>query len=415
MERPTWLPQSFDTAKAEIESQYVVENHYTELKQTYEQTGSGTKEMAKDIAALALDGGALIIGVVEDAQGRAVDTAPVELAQFAERIDQVALHRCDPPVTVQIHLLEESDGASTGLLVVEVPPHSLRPVMVDGRYFGRGERTVRQLADAEVVRLHQARAGEDQNVNRALETAVDHAKLALPLDSQQVGTLVIVAEPSPVIRTDLMADVYGRHDWWRWQQTADQAAASFVREQDSKSPILARSLIDTPSFSPLQHLRGGTSHDRQPEGVRVHGGLRGSTNGPRGYLQLHESGALHLAIDTVTRWENRQRVLQWYFVLTTSVYMVGLYNQVCRESGLLSAVDFGVHLSNLRDVVPQKPVDANDAFVRDRLSSYQATTYQHTTRITTPELAGDLTAAMERLWGPLLRAFGLGDRLRNSG
>jgi hypothetical protein len=103
--RPTWLPTTFAQAEADVSAHVVIENHYTELKRTYERTDRGRREMAKDIAALALDGGTMVIGVDEDDTGRAVTLVPVEIAGFAERLDQAALHRCDPPVTVRIDLL----------------------------------------------------------------------------------------------------------------------------------------------------------------------------------------------------------------------------------------------------------------------------------------------------------------------
>src|SRR6266568_7157754 len=168
MDRPTWLPASYADALADIASQTVVENHYTELKRTYEATGGGTKELAKDVAALALDSGALIIGVDEDNLGRATAPVPVDLAGFADRVDQVALRRCDPPVPVRITQLSDPADEKIGILVVEVPAHPLAPVMVDYRYWGRGERGVRQLSDAEVVRLHQARAAEANRIERLL-------------------------------------------------------------------------------------------------------------------------------------------------------------------------------------------------------------------------------------------------------
>src|SRR6266508_3410477 len=153
MNRPTWVPASFADAEAKAAAQAVGENHYTEFKRTYEPTGGGTKELAKDLAALALDSGVLVIGIDEDDLGRAKAVMPVDLAGFAERIDQVAVHRCDPPVPVSITPLPNPGEETVGVLVVEVPAHPHAPVMVDGRYFGRGERGVRQLADAEVVRL----------------------------------------------------------------------------------------------------------------------------------------------------------------------------------------------------------------------------------------------------------------------
>jgi hypothetical protein len=234
----------------------VAENHYTELKRTYERTDSGRREMAKDIAALALDGGTMVIGVDEDNTGRAAALVPVELARFAERLDHAAPHRCDPPVTVKIDLLVNPVDEATGLLTVGVPASPLAPHMVDGRYYGRGERGIRVLSDAEVVRLHQMRALEADRIEQTLDDAIADADRLLPEDSAKVGRLVIVAEPAPVQRPDLMAEVYERGGWWQWARTAESAVAEYIRLQDDNSPALAGCLYTGP-FSPMQ-IRGMT-------------------------------------------------------------------------------------------------------------------------------------------------------------
>jgi hypothetical protein len=192
--------------------------------------------MAKDIAALALDGGTMVIGVDEDDTGRVVALVPVEIAGVAERLDQAALHRCDPSVTVRIDLLVNPVDEATGLLMVEVPASPLAPHMVDGRYYGRGDRGIRVLSDAEVVRLHQMQALEADRIERTLDDAIADANRLLPEDSAKVGRLVIVAEPAPVQRPDLMAEVYARRDWWQWVRTAESAVASTSASRTTTAP-----------------------------------------------------------------------------------------------------------------------------------------------------------------------------------
>jgi hypothetical protein len=389
-----------------------MENHYTELKRTYDQTGGGSREMAKDLAALALDSGGLVIGVDEDNVGRAVTVVPVDLAGFAERVDQVALHRCDPPVPVRITTLPDPADEKTGILVVEVPAHPLAPIMVDGRYYGRGDRTVRQLSDAEVVRLHQARAAEVDRIEQTLEEADRRLGLTIPLDEAGVGRLLVVAEPAPIGRPDLMADTYSGPDWFRWQQNADNAAAAYVQSQDARSAVLAECLYSGP-FSPLRQVRGGTAPSRQASGVLVRGGPRTASEDRSGSLELDESGALCLGINNFIALERNLSVLDWHFVISSTVYMVGMFLQVCETSGVRSQLDMGVFLRDVHRAVARPPIGRHGA--PDWASvehGYPAGLYRRTTRITIAELDGDLAPAMERLWGPLLRSLGLGGRLR---
>lgn len=410
MDRPSWLPETYDVVISDVRGKQVVENHYIELKSTYERTDSGRREMAKDIAALALDGGSLVVGIAEDKNGRALDLSPVELAGFAERLDQAALHRCDPPVSIRIMQLPTPDSPATGVLVVEIPAHPLAPVMVDGRYYGRGERTVRQLSDAEVVRLHQVRASQPDQIADSLTEAVFAAQRDLLSQSGQDGRLVVVVEPAPIRRADLMADVYAQNDWWKWQQQADVIAAKFVEEQDTRSPVLAECLYGGGPFSPL--ARGlGSSQSRQPHGVMIK--LGGPPGGEmRGYLQLDETGAMRFGTSQLIRWERSQRVLDWHFAISSTVYMVGMFAQVCKKAGLRSQFDIGIFLDDLQGVIPQSIPSRDGVAAWTQVVPYSDQQYRRTTRVTVPEMTGDLTGVMERLWGQLLRPMGLGDKLR---
>ncbi len=294
MSRHVWTPTTYADVVSDVDAHRVTENHYVELKRNYELTDAAKRKMAEHLAALALDGGVLIAGVEEDDLGRAVEVVPVDLAGLAERIDSAALYRCDPPVEVKITLLSNPEHDTTGILLVEVPAHPLAPIMVDGRYFGRGERAARRLSDAEVVRLHQARALESKHAEQALEAAVKEARADLP--QGKIGRLTIIAEPAPIREVDAMSHVYAENDWWRWQQEADDAAAKYVQLHGSSDSGLADCLY-LGTFSPLQMLSGGTRKERQPRGVEVRGAGRGTDSEQSGYLQLLESGALRLAIN----------------------------------------------------------------------------------------------------------------------
>jgi hypothetical protein len=257
--------------------------------------------------------------------------------------------------------------------------------MVNGRHYGRRERGIRVLPDAEVLRLHQVRAQEAEHIERALGYAVASAH-GLPNGSQTVGRLVVVAEPAPIRRADLMADVYAGSDWWRWQQEANDRAADYVRLQEVRSPVLAECLYSGGAFSPLSHLRGGTRNDRQPRGVTVYGGPVGATDGHSGALDLDESGAVRLGINSVLVSERNTRVLDWHFVISASGYVVGMFQQICEKSCSPSQVDVGVYLDDLAGVIPTPPLGRFGQPARDTVIPYGASAYRHTTRITVPEM-----------------------------
>ncbi|MCM3920256.1 ATP-binding protein [Frankia sp. AiPs1] len=419
MSRPVWTPTTYAGAVSDVDARKVTENHYIELKRTYDLTDAAKRKMAEHVAALALDGGVLVVGVEEDDLGRAVEVVPVDLAGLAERIDSAALYRCDPPVEVTITPLldPEDEDKATGILLVEVPAHPLAPIMVDGRYFGRGERGVRRLFDAEVVRLHQARTLESRHAEQVLDVAVKEARADLP--QGKIGRLTIIAEPAPIREVDAMSHVYAENDWWRWQQEADDGAAKYVQLHGSSDSGLAGCLY-LGTFSPLQMFSGGTRKERQPRGVEVRGAGRGTSSEQSGYLQLHESGALRLAVNNFIT-PNREyssvsgstcRELDWHYIVSVTVYVIGMFVQIRQEAGFHSQLDVGVHVDGLTGVVPRSIDSA--FFHRGTATTYRADDYRRTTRITVQEMDGDPTAAMNRLWGPLLRSMGLGDRFTTS-
>jgi hypothetical protein len=74
------------------------------------------KELAKDLAQFAIDGGVLVIGVDDNDKAIAPKLTPVDLNGLKERVDQVARSIPDPPMHVRtdaISALGPCDGLSS--------------------------------------------------------------------------------------------------------------------------------------------------------------------------------------------------------------------------------------------------------------------------------------------------------------
>jgi hypothetical protein len=125
------------------------------------------KELARDLAQFAVDGGVLIIGVDDNAQ-----LTPVDLHGLRERIDQVARDLVDEPLHVRIDTIPTAADPAKGYLLVTVPPSSTAPHQVDGRYYGRGDTTKHVLPDAEVQRLHQLALRRQRDADELLDAEV---------------------------------------------------------------------------------------------------------------------------------------------------------------------------------------------------------------------------------------------------
>lgn len=202
MTRPPemWRPRSEAELQAAIAAGGLEETHTFEVKQDVPATKAGGKELARDLAQFGIDGGILLVGVAEPKDASSQwEPAPVPLRGLSERIEQVARSTIDPPLQIRVTQLPSSDDPATGYIVVDVPASPQAPHMVDSIYYGRGNKMRHRLSDAEVLRLHAARRGAEEQINRLLDTEIERD----PFGSQgQRGHLYLVAHPQ-LARPDL--------------------------------------------------------------------------------------------------------------------------------------------------------------------------------------------------------------------
>ncbi len=115
--------------------------------------GDKNADTARDLAALANNGGGTIIYGIGERGGRAHKLHPFDLTGAAERVSSIARDRVDEALTLAdvVDVPTEEDG--TGVLVVRVEPAGRAPYFVEGQALGRsGPRNV-PLSRAEVGRL----------------------------------------------------------------------------------------------------------------------------------------------------------------------------------------------------------------------------------------------------------------------
>ena len=122
------------------------ENLHTELKESLPDN----ETLAKAIVCFAnADGGQLIIGISNS--GDIVGVG--DLDEAIRKIDDVAFHRCEPPVSI---LTETVDIAGEVVLIVSIPKGEQRPYRTgSGLYYVRSGNRCRQASWQEVRRLYQ--------------------------------------------------------------------------------------------------------------------------------------------------------------------------------------------------------------------------------------------------------------------
>lgn len=187
---PRWSPRNEGELRDALAAGLVVENHYLEFKALLETGSSANRELARDVAQFATDGGILIIGVSE-VDGR-LQATPVQLAGLPERIEQIALTAIDPPLYLRTEVIPSVE-AGRGYVIVHVPVSPRAPHMVQNVYFGRGDKTKIRLSDAEVTRLHAQLQLREEAGAQLLDELI--ARDPIPQEGREQAHFFAVASP----------------------------------------------------------------------------------------------------------------------------------------------------------------------------------------------------------------------------
>jgi hypothetical protein len=362
------------------------ESHHVELKRELPTTRASNKELARDLASLAVDGGVLVLGVV-DADGAAGEVVDVDLAGLADRVDQVARAAVTPPLTVLCRPLLNPDRAGRGVLLVEVPASADAPHMVDDRYWGRTGRRKEPLADAQVRQLLAARA---RRTDAAAEL-LGQLEADSPLTAQNPqGNLFALAVPHTP-RPDALADlIYGPDASGRLIALRDRVWAA---------------VPGASTFEP--GLTAATRYEPAPDGASL---LTPRDGGPYwpGLVDLHfgEDGGVRLSCgrgtDDVGDGLHRRRVVIGALVIGLTRGTLALATALADETGYAGSWDLGLALTRLYDAVD---LDMSRQ-IMGLPQPYRRHDYRRTTTATTAELVDAPAAVTARLVVPLLRALG---------
>lgn len=198
---------TWDQVKVAAEGGLLEETPWVELKERLTPGKCGNRELAKDLAALSVYGGVLVIGV----RDKTFEVVGCDVSGYDTRISQVAATAIHPPLTPVIYpaIANPEDGTKS-VLVVEVPASSVAPHMANDKYWGRSSEGTRPLSDPEVRALISARDATDATFRARLlampsNDPVNDRVLNAPTGN---GHIFLLAEPcAPVFSRDLDADL----------------------------------------------------------------------------------------------------------------------------------------------------------------------------------------------------------------
>jgi hypothetical protein len=395
------MPKTEADLQAAVDGGLFEESHHLDLKKAPNSKGDN-KELARDLASFAVDGGTLIIGVQENKDSRTFELVPQPLNGLPEKIEQVARTIPDPPLTVITEEVSAAADDGTGYLIVHIPANPLAPHMVDNRYFGRGDKTKYQMGDAEVVALHIRRRNAEAGILTLLRKEMDEDPLR---DIGAQSHLFLVAQPTAG-RRDMCLPITGAKDWNQRLHTLIWCALESPR---------TRAALSGMGFSP--DLSSAHQGHRRARGVALSSsGLgAGRIYTPEGRssdedvieLQFFEDGGLRLLMTRLSdansrTYESPDEAEQIIFdsaVVVFTRHMLELIRLISEDVGYHGNWAVAVGANRLRGRRRwSQPMFA--AYHR-----YSADTYEESTGTTLAELREAQGTVTRRLLGPLLRSL----------
>lgn len=367
----------------------LAESHYLDFKREQLFNDSAKKNLAVDVAALAVDGGTLIIGVTEDTSPPSLSA--VDLNGLPERVASIASMRPDPAVPVKTVSIPTASDPDRGYLLIQVPPSPLAPHMVDGRYYGRADRTNRAWSDAEVRRLHT------QQIANQRDIIADARELLKTLSEGRIGAtpmMLLVAKP-----------MGGRHDGplVPLMNMGDSELRSTVLEL-VRAAVVAEHQGFAPSFQNLTRV------------VRRAGGVAATTrledeeflpSDSSAELRLNETGTIILGSRRtvlVPDPADSRQVFEALIIGHTDL-LVRLAPLLSTRYGFAGVWRFGLIVTGLRGAISGALAHTISTAWEQRGPAFTDEGYERATDASRLELTQSPEAVVDRLVSSLLRSL----------
>ncbi len=382
------------------------EGHSLELKRELPPGTAANKELAKDLCQFTIDGGVLVIGVDEGDETTPPSLTPVDLAGLPERTEQVAANRIDEPLHVRVETIPAAGQPGKGYALVIVPPTPSKIHQVDGRYWGRGERTRYALSDAEVQRYHQLALQGQRDAADLLDAEVRRDPAAAAGLTAHAH-LFVIAQPVGA-RTDLLERVIGGagpkgwHDFLHGQVRSGSAGRQL---SDPWWPDVAA------IGDPTRRARGwalrseGMTAGRRvqvPSGISA---LVDKADVEKNLLDLevNEDGGLRLFCGRASAtMRNVEYVIDGLVIgLTKRIVLVA--ETIATTTDWLGSWDFGVAVTGLHGLTSMRLAQHAQEYLAPQFSEAE---YRETVRATYERVVKDPDAIVADLTGRLNRALG---------
>jgi hypothetical protein len=397
-----WTPRTEADLSTAAQQGLLEECHYLDVKREIPAGRGANRELARDLASFAVDGGTLIIGIGEAKEANSLYLAAQPLSGLAERIEMVARTVPDPPLTVLCSPVRSDQDQSLGYLVVRIPPSAIAPHMVEHRYLGRGDKTKLYLSDPEVRRLHEQRRATEKDGLARLQEQFDRDPI--PADARKQAHLFLLAEPSAARPGMLLDLVHGAEVQVRLSELARRA----------DGPDIQKILKAAGGFSPP--LTWASDFAFRSDGAALTYGLAsdrswaaddGASPEDTVELEVDEDGALRIFMSRLSDnpqsadpARNGQRLLPAGAVIYARQF-VALTAAAAEHADYLGTWILAAGATGIGSL----PV--HDYLLRGRTGPRQdASVYRRATTASYTELIKQPGTVTERLIGRMLRATG---------
>jgi hypothetical protein len=187
-----WRPKDY----ADIEAAIGVIAESPDLD--FKRELSKPADIAKDIAAMSLQGGVIAYGVDEAAETTvASEITPMPLQQVPEKIQNIVDTAIWPSPTIDIRIITREPADLDGVVLVTVAPSPLAPHYTHDRFPARSSTTTRYLTEREISALYDQRkaafaSAEDREILADFQHPADAAD-GLGIDG--IGMLRLLVAP----------------------------------------------------------------------------------------------------------------------------------------------------------------------------------------------------------------------------
>ena len=196
-------PETLAELEASLAAKLLQEGQHLEFKREL----PSNKEIARQCAALAVQGGVLVLGVGETDAGFVA--SPIDCAGVRERVGQIAQDTPQPPVELDSRVLHAAE-AGKGVVWVEIPPSPHMLHQVGGTYYRRDDARTRPMSNAEVTARMALREERPLMLEQALDKALQRPE---PAGTPLHARTCVVARPIGAAPDELFARANTPDQW----------------------------------------------------------------------------------------------------------------------------------------------------------------------------------------------------------